>query len=173
MNKASDDHLPHYRVRPRFKKVTDHSIEYLSKKISDGLSHEQAPCKGRVNPGYISLYLPIKEQHYWSPQLSLTLEESDEGTVLRGLYGPRPAVWTLFVFFYSLLGFATLVIAIIGFSKLSLDRTAPILWALPPLILTICSLYLVAYLGQKASHDQMLTLHQFLEKSTGLVIQDE
>lgn len=173
MSKANDDHLPHYRVRPRFKIETPYSIEAISQKVSDGLSDENAPCKGRVNKGYISLYLPQKEQHYWSPQLAITLEESDNGCLLRGLYGPRPAVWTMFVFFYSLLGFATLVIAVVGFSKLSLDKTAPILWVLPALILMIASLYLVAYLGQKASHDQMLTLHQFLEKSTGLVIQEE
>ena len=173
MNKPNEDHLPPYRVRPRFQVVTEDNFGQLEEKVSKALKEENAPCTGRVNPGYITLYLPVEEQHYWSPQLSITLDELDEGTLIRGLYGPRPAVWTMFVFFYALLGFAILVIGIIGMANLSLEKSGAVLWLVPLLVITFLTLYLVAFFGQKASHDQMLTLHQFLEECTGLNIDRE
>lgn len=173
MNENIDDHLPPYRVRPRFQIDLTESMEELSEKIKIGLAKDNAPCKGQVNTGYISLYLPEEEQHYWSPQLTLSLEATPQGTSLRGLYGPRPAVWTMFVFFYALIGFAIFVILIIGTSNLSLGKSGAILYLVPLLILVFLSLYLVAYFGQKLGHDQMLILQQFVEESTGLIMRSE
>jgi len=123
-----------------------------------------------VKHGYGNLSLPTVEQHYWSPQLSLTLEKTETGTEIRGLYGPRPAVWTMFVFFYSFLGFAILIISIVGLTNLSLDKSANILWFVPALIIVFLTLYLVSYSGQKLGYKQIETLHEFIEKSTGLRI---
>ncbi|WP_367391951.1 hypothetical protein [Lewinella sp. LCG006] len=174
MKKSTEDHLPPYRVRPRFQVVTEDNFGQLEDKIDKALKEENAPCTGRVNPGYITLYLPAAVQHYWSPQLSITLDETEEGkTLIRGVYGPRPAVWTMFVFFYAILGFAILVISIIGMANLSLEKSGTVLWLVPLLVVAFLSLYLVAFFGQKAGHDQMVTLHQFLEESTGLNIDRE
>ena len=161
-------HLPHYRVRPRFKVNVPLSIEELSGKIELALNQADATCIGKAKPGYITLYVPKKDQHYWSPQLNLTMEENENGCSLRGLYCPRPAVWTLFIFFYSAIGFATLIIAMVGLSRISLDKSGTILWLVPLLLLIIGSLWLVSYYGQKLGEDQMITLHHFLEESTGL-----
>ena len=169
---TAEEHLPPYRVRPRFQIETEYTITELAEKINLGLQRGNAPCKGRVNPTYATLYLPYEEQHYWSPRLTLTLEETENGgSLLRGLYGPRPAVWTMFIFFYAIIGFAMMVIGIIGLSHLTLGDPAPILWLVPVLGVVFLSLYLVAYFGQKLGHDQMVILHQFMEESTGLEIQ--
>lgn len=131
-----------------------------------------ARCTGMATEGFASLQIPDKDRHYWSPQLSLMMEELEnkEGTLIRGLYGPAPAVWTMFVFFYALIGFALVVVLIIGFSRKSLGMEAPILWWVPVLLLVFLSLYLVSYFGQKLGHDQMETLHTFLEECLGLEI---
>ena len=174
MSQNAEDHLPEYRVRPRFQIETTYSIQELCEKIRLGLEKENASCKGRITANeFATLYLPISEQHYWSPQLSLTFKASKKGCLLRGLYGPRPGVWTMFVFFYSIIGFAILIILMIGSSYLMLDLPAPFLWWVPVLCLMFLTLYLVAFIGQKKGHDQMITLHQFLEESTGLEIIDQ
>ncbi|HFC00501.1 MAG TPA: hypothetical protein ENJ53_06820 [Phaeodactylibacter sp.] len=175
MKENVEDHLPHYRVRPRFKIKTTYTKEEIVEKMDTALNKEDAPCKGWVNiAGYGKLYMPQEEQHYWSPELSFSFSEMDEekGCTLSGLYGPRPAVWTMFVFFYFAIGFAAVAISIIGLSNLSLNKSGSVLWLVPILILTFLTLYLVAYMGQRLGHQQMVTLHQFLEKSTGLVIQE-
>jgi hypothetical protein len=170
MKPIPENHLPHYDIRPRFRYETDIKSSEITDKIKAALKAEGCPCKGSVHPGYATLYLPMEEQHYWSPQLSLTVEEDELGTLIRGLYAPRPAVWTMFVFFYSFIGFAALIISIVGLSNWSLNKSAAILWFVPLLGLIFLSIYLVAYFGQRTSIEQMIKLHRFLEESTGLTI---
>ncbi|MEM7571242.1 MAG: hypothetical protein AAF433_00025 [Bacteroidota bacterium] len=171
---TSEEHLPHYRVRPRFKQFSPLASQELTGRISQALAQADAPVKGQVLDGhYATLVLPAEEQHYWSPQLSLSFEDEEGGSWVRGLYGPRPAVWTMFVFIYFCIGVATVVISLIGLSNLYLGQSGGILWLVPLLLAVFCSLYLVAYLGQKAGHDQMVELHHFLEESTGAEFVEE
>ncbi len=173
MSQHTEDHLPHYRVRPRFKVESELSVKELIDKIRLALEDENAPCTARVHDGYATLYIPSEEQHYWSPQLTLSVDTKEEGgSLLRGLYGPRPSVWTMFVFFYALIGFAIMVVAIIGFSAWSLGNPIGILYFIPILIAIFLSLYFTAYFGQKIGHDQMLVLHTFVEKALDMRIMD-
>lgn len=157
-----------YQVRPRFKMETRFAAEELKKKLQVSLEQEQANCTGVVNEGYVTLYIPPQDRHYWSPQLNLTIEDTAEGSLIRGLYGPRPVVWTMFVFFYAIIGLAILFIGVLGFSQWILGNPATILWFVPVLILVFLSLYLVSHFGQKLGEKQMITLHNFIIQSTGL-----
>jgi len=174
MDQNVAEHLPAYKIRPRFRVATSFSLEQLVEKIQTDLEKENASCKGWIHiSGYGKLLIHEVDQHYWSPQLSLTLVESGKGSLLSGVYGPRESVWTMFMFIYFLIAFATLVISIIGLSNIFLGKSGLILWLVPFLILTFLSLFLVAFIGQKLGHEQMVILHQFLEKSTGLIIDEE
>ena len=167
---SQDEHIVPYRVRPRFEVESEMTVEEIADKIKAALKEDNARCKGNIYPGYARVFLPAEEQHYWSPMLTLTLEESENGSVLRGLFGPRPTVWAMFVFFYAVIGFALMVILIIGLSHWTLGMSTAILWWVPVLLAAFLSLYLVAYSGQKLGKEQMHILHQFIEKSTGLEI---
>ncbi|MFK8006291.1 MAG: hypothetical protein AB8H03_07975 [Saprospiraceae bacterium] len=174
MEQQIEEHLPKYRVRPRFQVATSFTLEQLVEKIKISLAKENTPCKGWIHiSGHGKLLIPRKHQHYWSPQLSLTIEAVEEGSLLRGLYGPRESVWTLFMFFYFLIAFATVIISIIGLSNLYLGKPGLVLWLVPILILIFLTLFLVAFFGQKLGHDEMVTLHHFLEDATGLIIDEE
>ncbi|MCB0707104.1 MAG: hypothetical protein KDC34_17430 [Saprospiraceae bacterium] len=170
MSQATVEQAVKLRVRPRFQVESPDSTSVLADKIKSALAKDGAACKGRIKHGYATLAIPHEAQHYWSPQLTLTLEELDNGSLLRGVYAPRPAVWTMFVFFYAVIAFAVLVISIVGLSSVSLGNSGAILWFVPVLILLFLSLYLVAFFGQKLGHDQMVILHNFIEESTGLSI---
>ncbi len=168
MSQHVEEQQPGYRVRPRFKMETSYSSEQLLAKIKQALESENATCTGQVHSRYATIYIPHEDQHYWSPQLSLSVEETENGAILRGLYGPRPVVWTMFIFFYSVIGVAILFIGILGLSYLSLGKDPSILWVIPILTIIFLSLYLVAHFGQKLGHDQMIILHTFIEKAVGL-----
>ena len=161
---------PQFKVRPRFKIQTAFTIDELVDKIKKALDQENATCRGGVHVMGGTISLPQDQRHYWSPQLSLSFEETETGTILRGLYGPRPAVWGMFVFFYSIIGIATMIVGTIGFSKLTLGGSGSLLWSVPVLLLIFLSLYLVSYTGQKVGKKQMITLHRFIEQATGLEI---
>ena len=168
MDQSHEEEIVVYRVRPRFQIETTMSINEILAKLKSGLARPDATCRGEVNQGYATLFLPPEEQHYWSPQLSLNMEELEGKSMIRGLYGPRPAVWTMFVFFYAIIAFAIVIIGVIGLSNLSLDKSGAILWAVPLLILIFLTLYIVSYIGQKMARGQMRILHDFFEESTGI-----
>ena len=167
-------HLPPFAIRPRFEVTVPLSPDNVIDRLKTGLRASNAKCRGKAILGFATLTIPEKDRHYWSPQLTLHVEQAEEeesSTLLRGLYGPAPGVWTMFVFFYAAIGFAILVVTIVGTSHWSLDQPAGILWWVPVLCVALLSLYLVSFFGQKLGHDQMETLHNFLEDCLGQDVQ--
>lgn len=158
------DHIQFRRIRPRIYVESPLSSEEIIATIKRELAEGQDHCSGQTTARYATIAPPEPDQHFWSPQLTITIEESEQGSVVRGLYGPKPSVWTMFVFFYSVIGFAAMIVAMIGLSFWSLGQSARILWLVPVLIFVFLSLYLVAYTGQKIGHKQMTRLHRFMEK---------
>ncbi|MEO9854176.1 MAG: hypothetical protein ABJH72_17745 [Reichenbachiella sp.] len=168
-----EDSLLHHQIRPRFRIETSLTPAEIETKLSKSVSEDQESVGGKVIPGHATLTLPERDQHYWSPQLTLSFEEAEGQCLLRGMYSPRPAVWTMFVLFYSVVAFASLVISIVGYSKWSLGQSAGILWLVPVLMVIFLSLYLVSYTGQKVGRKQMITLHNFVEETLGINIREE
>ena len=162
-----EDHIQFRRIRPRIHTETSISVDELSKAFKTNLSDKKYGCEGKVVHGFATIYPPEEEQHFWSPQLTLSFEESDNGTLIRGLYGPQPTVWTMFVFFYTIVGFAILILGMLGYSYWTLDKPVTFLWAVPVFIALFLSLFLVAYFGQKLGQKQMTRLHRFLENCLG------
>lgn len=152
-----------FRLRPRFQHHCSHTPEEIQAIIQKKLNAAPCGCIGSVNSGYITLRIPLSDRHYWSPQLNLSLEGTEGGTLIRGLYGPNPTVWAMFFFGYAAIGVLALFIAIIGFSQLALDQGAKILWALPILGGLALLMYITAQLGQKTGAEQTFTLHHFYE----------
>ncbi len=152
-------------IRPRFQLVSRFSLNELIQKITLAIHEDNAPCKARIVHDHIVFFFPTEQQHYWSPQLSLSIEENDheKGSIIRGLYGPRPAVWTMFVFFYSSIALAILFISIFGLSYISLGKTPHVFWLLPVLLIILLSLFRVSSLGKKMGEAEIITLHKFLE----------
>ncbi|MEZ4994590.1 MAG: hypothetical protein R2824_29480 [Saprospiraceae bacterium] len=154
-------------VRPRFHYNTSASPEKVIASLQEALAQEDAPVKGLVVDHHIYLRIPVEEQHFWSPQLNLEIEgeENGDGSRINGLFGPRESVWLMFIFFYALLGFAIMIVSIMGFSQWNLGLSARILWALPILLLLLVFAYFTAKAGQKLGHNEMDTLYHFFRNS--------
>lgn len=167
MNDNSIDHIKFSRIRPRIRFESRLTSSQLVGVIKDHLQKPEVNCDGVAIPGFVTIYPLEKDQHYWSPQLTLTIEDIETGSLVRGLYGPKPSVWTMFMFFYSFIGFITMIALMISLSYWSLGQESLIFWSVPALILLFLSLYLVAYLGQKFGHKQMIYVHKFLEDCIG------
>ncbi len=153
-----------FRVRPRFKHlVTTNSEEVEAVIMSAVRSTNYVYTEGFVQ-GHADLKIPAEERHYWSPQLHVSTEQTDEGTIIRGLYGPNPTVWGMFFFGYLTVGVLFFFAGFWGLTKLTLGHSAEILWALPALAVVALVLYLVAQMGQKLGAEQMYRLHYFYEE---------
>ncbi len=152
-------------IRPRFKEtVTGTAKEYIST-IKEAMDQNQEFI-GLVSEQYCVIKICLEERHYWSPELTLTLEETSEGSLeVRGLYGPKPSVWAVFFMSYAALGVLSLFAGVYGLSQVMLEKEAPILWGIPILAAIAIGLYLVAQAGQKVGAEQMFRIHHFYEQA--------
>jgi len=155
--------MANFEIRPRFKRQTPLSQKTVTEKIEKALKAPDAPVVGYAADHHFFLKIPAEARHYWSPELHLELEENESGTLIRALFGPSPSVWFMYLFFYALLGFAAMVVMIMGFSQLNLGLPAGILWILPVLLGLFLFAFFTAKAGQKLGHDEMHLLYNFLE----------
>lgn len=152
-------------IRPRFHHSSSLAPEQILQALENALAQKDAPVNGLVIDHHVYLRIPHEDQHFWSPQLSLEVEATEEGSQVNGLFGPRESVWLMYIFFYALMGFLIMIVMIMGFSQLNLGLSARILWALPVLLLLLLMAFLTARAGQKLGHDEMHLLYDFF-KST-------
>ncbi len=157
------------RIRPRFKATYNITPEQVEELVAEHLKEPDCSCTAKIIPGFIVLRILPQEQHFWSPQLSLSFEKTEDGTgtEIRGLYGPNPTVWAIFMFGYAATAILALFLSFYGFSQYTLGQDAKILWSLPILALVAVILYFVAQFGQKLGVEQTFTLHHFFEESIG------
>lgn len=167
MSKEHVEHIKFHRIRPRIHLETHFSPDQLCAVFSEKLESNEFKIEGTVLSNFLSISPVKQDQHYWSPQLTVTIEETENGSLIRGLYGPKPNVWTMFIFIYAVIGFTTFITLMIGLSYMSLGKGTAILWLVPLFTLLFLTLYLVAYLGQKFGQRQMIFLHNFMEECVG------
>lgn len=153
-----------FHIRPRFALTSHASVDQVCSRYKVILMTKSGGFSGKVRHGYISLFPAEDNRHYWSPHLSVIVEEDEENpnlTVLLGLYGPAPSVWTMFVFVYAIIALATIIISVIGFANMSIGESGSILWALPMLVILLLSIYATSYFGQRKGHDQIRIIDEF------------
>jgi hypothetical protein len=167
------EHFALTEVRPRFKFDLPLKPSQIVARFHQYLALKDVPCKGQADETYATLYFSKDKRHYWSPQLTLMIEEEEDGSHVRGLYGPRPAVWTMFVFFYALIGVLILFAIVIGGSQLMLHKSSWVIWAVPALLAVFVSLWFVAKKGKNKGKAEMVVMHHFLTQILGLERESE
>jgi len=156
------------RLRPRFRDIIPIAQDEVIRRMSKQIKDPQSSCQGAIIDHHIILKIPLSEQNYWSPQLSLELEKVENGTLVRGLFGPKPAVWTMFMFFYSAVGFFTLMGLMYGLSQWMINQAPWALWSLPAGLLLLLVIHLIARTGKGLGKDQMIQLHNFYRETLTL-----
>src|SRR5690606_32727626 len=105
------------RSRPRFKIQAQMSAEEFSAKMKIHLKDRKKVLGGYSNSEICVIRLRQDKDKFWAPQLQIRIEKNEElpGYItIRGLFGPRPSVWTLFMFSYGLGGMTILTTGIYG-----------------------------------------------------------
>ncbi|WP_196892352.1 GTP-binding protein [Aureivirga marina] len=119
---------------------------------------------------HIVVDIPLDENHFWSPQLHFEILDGEEkASLVKGLFGPKPHVWTMFMFIHFAVAFAFTVFFVIFYTEWSLNKDytlslsfmigLPILW---------CILYVLGQLGKKTGRPQMIELYQFFIKGMNI-----
>ncbi len=152
-------------IRPRFKIEAKMPKYELITRISDEIESCNGKCEINLVKNHIIFKIPEDMQHFWSPELSIEIEELEGISVLRCILGPRSSLWTLFATFYALSVFAGLIGLVLGLSQWSIGNYPSGLWLVPVSIVLIGIAYIVALTGQKLSYNEMLFLKNKLYRA--------
>ena len=116
---------------------------------------------------HVFIRIPKEKQHYWSPQLHLEIEPIDEdSSELRGLFGPNPTVWTMFMFLHFVVAGLFIGFGVWAYSNWSLDNPFLIQGSLMILMVLIWFvLYYGGRMGKAKGRDEMHQLYDFMKKT--------
>ena len=155
------DHSTAGQIRPRFKLETSSSKEEIIDIINNHCKVDTTTVCTSYDR-FIKLRIPKKDQHYWSPVVSLSMDTLDGKTIIRGLIGPNENVWLLFTFFYAAVGILGTIGSLYALTEWSLHNNINFLWVLPLSTFLILSIFLTAKHGKRKGQTQMLHLLRFL-----------
>jgi len=160
--KNSDIHL-----RPRFKMDFEESQQKLISKFEENLKDGDCKYCCKIVDGHIVIDVPKDENHFWSPQLNIEIEKAEQNkTVVKGLFGPKPQVWTLFMFFHFAAAVAFIGFAVMAYVQwtLKIDHSFALMMviALPVLWFVM---YFLGRWGKSTGHKQMDELYKFMMKT--------
>lgn len=151
-------------LRPRFSLEVNKSLEEIIEILKRELLTSGNKFKSKITDHHIFIDIGDKDNHFWSPQLHIEIIAIDKkSSVVKGLFGPKPSVWTFFMFLHFVLGISFLSFISMLYVNYSLDKSL-----LLPLLLTIILpilwflLYFIGRLGRDFGRKQMKELHDFL-----------
>ena len=161
-----DDELNRILLKPRFKLKFDASKEEIMQQFKESLEDEDCAYNSQIVDHHIVIDVPELEEHFWSPQLHVEIEKEDGKTVVKGILGPRPKIWTFFMFLHFIVAIAFFVFFVIFYSRWSLDQEYKLTMTmcfLMPVVWIV--LYFIGQLGKKFGYEQMVGLHNLLIKA--------
>lgn len=150
-------------LRPRFKIELKRNNQEALKLFEDTKDSQSDFIVSRVD-NHVFIRIPKNKQHFWSPQLQLEIVEVDENSsILNGLFGPNPAVWTMFMFFHFLVAVLFIGFGAWTFSNWSLENPYGIQIGVMVLMIVLWfALYFVGRMGKKTGKPEMIELHHFM-----------
>jgi len=148
-------------LRPKLRFTVTREVNTCREVLLQAASDYAVTSSGQ----YLVVQIPKERQHYWSPNLQISLDAAEEQTQVNALITPMPAVWTLFAFSYILILTLGFFGTLYGLAQWQLKQPAPGLWALPITLGLIAVVYSAALIGQRIGHAQTEELTNFLHQS--------
>jgi len=161
-----DDQINKVLLKPRFKMEFDKNKKEILNIFKDNLNDQNCKYCSKIIDHHIIIDVPVEEDHFWSPQMHVEIEKEENKTVVKGVLGPKPKVWTFFMFLHFAVAIAFFAFFVIFYVKWSLKQDytfTMIMCILMPIVWVI--LYFVGQLGKKFGYNQMVELHDFLIKT--------
>jgi len=115
---------------------------------------------------YNSVFLKVPDQshRWWSPELTINIEEHKEGSVIKEVTGPNPGTFTLAMFF--IIGAITIFFfaLMFAFSQIQLDKS-PLISLIVIAGSTIIAILVIMILGmgRRKAQPQMEMMKEFVK----------
>lgn len=153
-------------LRPRFKISITANHKTLLTAFETTNAVKTGFVVSRVD-AHLFIRLPIQKQHFWSPQLHLEIiEEGEEKATVNGLFGPKPSVWTMFMFFHFVIAIFFIAFGIWTYTNYKLNTSfgLSLFFTLFMVVLWIV-FYFIGRLGKAKGRPEMQLLYNFMNQT--------
>lgn len=114
-------------LRPRFRYYSDLNKRILLDRIKSLKTKYKAAFRINLSGEHIWIHLPKSEEKLYTPHLHLEIVEDDydepEKSLIKGLYSPNSAYWTMFMFIHFILAGLFIAFAIMAYTKSVLNES--------------------------------------------------
>ena len=142
----------------------------MLERIKELLAATPPHITGKTVGHHVILDIVGEEVHYWSPQLNFRVEDDEDApgrAIVAGLIGPRPAVWTLFMFVYFSIGVIGFFLTSYGISRYMVEDSSLAIYGLPLAAIIMLTAYQAGRFGERLGSDQVDMLKQFVREAVG------
>ncbi|OZV69096.1 GTP-binding protein [Winogradskyella aurantia] len=153
-------------LRPRFKFDMDISHENLLDLFESKKKSQSEFIISRVDD-HVFIKFPKHSQHFWSPQLHLEINESDKNkSIVYGLFGPNPTVWTMFMFLHFVVAGLFIAFGIWAYTNATLGNSYALQLGMTLMMVAFWFvLYFAGRLGRAKGKPEMEALFKFMRKT--------
>jgi hypothetical protein len=151
------------RLRPRLRYVSKQPPQEILARIENNLLKRKTGLEGQVVQEHAFIGFPQNDQAYWTPEMHIWVRQQDDETIVYGVIGPKPKIWTMFMFLYTALLTMTFFGSSYGIIQMTLGMDAPFLWSIPLGLFFLVMLFSASHYGQYKSRKETELLKHFLE----------
>lgn len=154
------------RLRPRFRTRVPCDPATVLALIEAGLSSaDGGEFDGTVFDTSAVLRIPPNRRHFWSPELQVGVDSDSDGSLVSGLFGPRPGVWSMYVALYAFVLFVAIMGGSFGASQIMLGQAPLAFWSLPASVTAALAVYGIGRVGRRLGREQIQELDSFLNRT--------
>lgn len=149
-------------LRPRFEKIIALPAAEILHKVNISKEKYASDFIIRQLDEHVWIYMSENRKKLHSPHLHIELEAIDANqTRIKGLYGPDPALWTMFIFLHFIVAGIFIIFGVIAYSNWSLKQSYSFQAVIMGLMLVIWfALYFIARSIRKKGMPQTLEIEK-------------
>ena len=132
-------------IRPRFKLKIPLPPEEALKHVESKLYNDKT-VSGERSDRLLFLRTPSWQQHYWSPEMTVRIEQEEytDYTTVSCLVGPRQTVWALWAFIYSAILLVVVFGGSFGMVQYNQQGSSPWIWVIPVGLVLLSSAFIAS-----------------------------
>lgn len=152
-------------LRPRFKIELPYHNDVVLKDFEMAKTSQKEFIVNRIDD-HVFIKFPKQKEHFWSPQLHLEINEVDKkSSLLHGLFGPKPTVWTFFMFLHFMVAGLFIAFSVWAYTNWALKSSYALQVSLMLFMVIVWfALYFAGSIGKASSKNEMLELQEFMNK---------
>lgn len=157
-------------IRPRFRLTIPGRVEEVIARVQSVADKPESRCVSRVVDNHVDITVVREDRHRWSPCVQLefrAVEASDRETIVDGLVGPHPNLWTMFACINMTIALVVVFGLMMGVSQLSLGNNAWGMWTVLGGVILLGVMYGASQIGQRLAAEQTRLLTSLVEDALG------